>query len=126
MRKLYIDSTGKDVLENIIFIDSIEKIQELKYSYSDLEYPVDLVLDLRNLNLKGMTALLKFIENYEGTLTAIVKDPVPPALQSRFIDIVKYPLIDTTFNLEDILLSKLPNKQKQKFNELKVCTDGKL
>lgn len=88
-RVLFIDSFKGFELQNLITLSSIAEVHSLVERYSFLETPEVISLDLRVLNLKAVTSLLKFIEEYQGDLYVVINDPVPLPVLSRFIEIHK-------------------------------------
>jgi len=87
-RKLYIDSFDVAIPE-LKVLNNIQDIHNIISEYSFNSEPVDLNLDVRNLNEKTLTSMLKFIEEYKGSITMVINDPVPLTILSRFIEIKK-------------------------------------
>lgn len=116
VRTLYIDGIGGVKLLGVIDVNSISVARGIQ-SYMDLENPIDLVLDLRSLTLRGITSLLKFMEEYRGNLTCIVRDPVPPAVLSRFSNIIKNPIIDKSVTMIDLKCYTLGFKSRERLKE---------
>lgn len=79
-RSLHIDSAEE--LDDCFVIRNRKEVESFLEKVEGQSRP--LILDLRGSSRSALLSLLKFIEDYEGSITAFVKDPVPLSILSRF------------------------------------------
>ena len=116
-RVLYLDGFGDNRLENLQLLSSKEDVLNLYDRYFKLEDPIDLCLDARSLTVRGLSSLLKFIEEYQGSITLVASEPVPAPVLSRFIEIQKFPVIKESHFLE-LFITKTPVNQQNRLRQL--------
>lgn len=89
MRTLHLDEAPQGLTGRLIILSTKEDIDELYQTVFLLKEPPAISLDLRTLNSRFIGSLLKFVEEYRGSLSVLARDPVPAPLQSRFTVIKK-------------------------------------
>lgn len=71
-------------LVNPVIVQDRETIEEIYADYYALSEPPALTLDCRSLRTGMFNMLLKFMEEFKGTLTVIANEPIPEPVMSRF------------------------------------------
>jgi len=89
VKTLVIDSAFEgSKFSNVIGISRVGDLEAL-WEQAHRQDGAIITLDARDATVRVFNALLKFIEEWEGDLVMIVKDPVPLTIQSRFTRIIK-------------------------------------
>lgn len=117
MKSLYIDGIFGVDLRKCVRITNAAEIAGLYETYLGAE-GVDLWLDCRFLDKKYFTRLLKFFEEFAGSLFVLVTDPVPETVVSRFTDVKKMFKGDVGGSIAGVRLRSLPQYMKDKLSIL--------
>lgn len=113
-RVLYLDGIPSgEKLVNVVIVQDKEGIDSLYSGYFCLLEPPHLTLDCRQLHEHSFNTLLKFFEEYKGSLVLIARDPVPVPVLSRFT-VVKKIFKPKEGILMEIRLRNLPHSIRAK------------
>jgi hypothetical protein len=87
-RLLYLDGFD-EAIQDLQVLTSLESVASLYNLYFSLKMPIDLALDGRLLSDVALSKLLKFIEEYKGSIVLVLNDRggVVDTLMSRFNDV---------------------------------------
>ena len=91
-RILHIDRAPSDwpgLSGGAVMVVRSADVAQLYERYFVRSFPPPLFLDCRQANTWQYGQLLKFFEEFKGSLTVLAMDPVPPAVISRFVQVKK-------------------------------------
>jgi len=78
----------------IVKLNSAAELNQLYVKYLKRTKPPDLILDIRWLNHSLQGRILKFVEEYKGSLVIRAMDPILSTILSRMVKVIKLPYVD--------------------------------
>lgn len=117
-RILYLEGIpdGK-VFKNVRLLNSKESVFSLYETEFNKIAPPEITLDCRELKRSQYSTLLKFIEEYKGSINLIAKEPIPVPILSRFSDYRKYFVPKQGYLIES-KIKRVPQSIKQKVMQI--------
>lgn len=116
-RILYLDGIPQKGLVNIHSISSREDVERLYSETFRLQNSPEVTLDCRTLPQGSFSLLLKFVEEYPGSVIMVANDPVSSPILSRFVERKKI-FTPTPGQLVGLRFRKVPNSIRAKVGTL--------